>query len=54
MKRLRLITRPQRAAITADVVLAFLIDIIEAVIPLVQNKNPQNPVTIPEDEDSSS
>ncbi|NLV41155.1 MAG: hypothetical protein GXY15_07990 [Candidatus Hydrogenedentes bacterium] len=54
MKRLRLITRPQRAAITADVVLAFLIDIFEAVIPLVQNKNPQNPVTIPDDDEDSS
>jgi len=49
-----LITRPQRAAITTDVVLAFLIDIIEAVIPLIQNKNPQNPVTIPDSGDSSS
>lgn len=54
MKRLRLITRPRRAAITTDVVLAFLIKIMEAVIPLVQNKNPQNPVTIPDDDSSSS
>ncbi|HOC73901.1 MAG TPA: hypothetical protein P5069_02395 [Candidatus Hydrogenedentes bacterium] len=54
MKRLRMITRPKRAAITADVVLAFVIDIIEAVIPLVQNKNPQNPVVIPDDDDSTS
>ncbi len=54
MKRLRLITRPQRAAITVDVALAFLIDILEAVIPLVQNKNPQNPVTVPDEGESSS
>ncbi len=49
-----MITRPKRAAITADVVLAFVIDIIEAVIPLVQNKNPQNPVVIPDDDDDST
>lgn len=54
MKRLRLITRPQRAAVTVDVVLAFLIDILEAVIPLVQNKDPQNPVTVPDGGGSTS
>jgi hypothetical protein len=46
MHRIRLISRPPRQAagtIPLDDVLQFLVDIIEIILPLTINKNPENP-----------
>lgn len=46
MKRVRMISRfPEHAATAApEVKLAFIIAVLQASIPLFQNKDPQNPL----------
>jgi len=45
MTHLKTVTVKPRAAtsVAPEVKLTFLVDVIEASIPLFQNKNPQNP-----------
>ena len=45
MKRLRVITKPPGTAqsVTLDVILTYVANLIEITIPLVQDKDPQNP-----------
>lgn len=47
MHRMRPITRrPDSAAnITPEVKITFMIDVLEAALPLFINKDPQNPIT---------
>lgn len=47
MRRIRPITKPPMTAqgVAIEVKIAFIIDVLTAAVPLVQDKDPQNPET---------
>ncbi len=51
MKRVKIISKSPElgATIAPEVKLAFVIDVLEASVPLFVNKDPQNPATPPAD-----
>lgn len=56
MKRIKPLSHePVKAlSIAPDVKIAFIIDILEASLPLFQNKDPQNPIDTSPSDDSNN